>query len=112
MARAIVMHEYPLSIVEHQGLMDVMSSLNQLWKSVSRNTIKKEIVDMYVCERVKYISVLEQAQGRIAIITDIWTAENQIKAYMAITAHFIDNGWALQSILLRLNSYYFDFFNY
>ncbi|KAH9723905.1 BED-type domain-containing protein [Citrus sinensis] len=48
MARAIVMHEYPLSIVEHQGLMDVMSSLNQLWKSVSRNTIKKEIVDIFL----------------------------------------------------------------
>ncbi|KAH9745818.1 BED-type domain-containing protein [Citrus sinensis] len=34
MARAIVMHEYPLSIVEHQGLRDVMSSLNQLWKPI------------------------------------------------------------------------------
>ena len=68
-----------------------MSSLNQLWKPVSRNTIKKEILDMYVCERVKYISVLEQAQGRIAITTDMWTAENQTKAYMAIIAHFIDD---------------------
>lgn len=63
-------------------------------------SIKKEILDMYVCERVKYISVLEQAQGRIAITTDMWTAENQTKAYMAITAHFIDDGWALRIILL------------
>ncbi|KAH9794197.1 BED-type domain-containing protein [Citrus sinensis] len=62
MARAIVMHEYPLSIVKHQGLRDVMSSLNQLWKPVSRNTIKNEILDMYECERAKYISVLEQTQ--------------------------------------------------
>ncbi|KAH9684650.1 hypothetical protein KPL70_013634 [Citrus sinensis] len=100
MARAIVMHEYPLSIVEHQGLRDVMSSLNQLWKQVSRNTIKKEILDMYECERAKYLSVLEQTQGRIAITTDMWTAENQTKAYMAITAHFIDDAWALRSILL------------
>ncbi|KAH9786839.1 BED-type domain-containing protein [Citrus sinensis] len=100
MARAIVMHEYPLSIVEHQGLRDVMSSLNQLWKPVSRNTIKKEILDMYECERAKYINVLEQTQGRIAITTDMWTAENQTKAYMAITAHFIDDAWALRSILL------------
>ena len=65
MARAIVMHEYPLSIVEHQGLRDVMSSLNQLWKPVSRNTIKKDILDMYECERAKYISLLEQTQGRM-----------------------------------------------
>ncbi|KAH9716311.1 BED-type domain-containing protein [Citrus sinensis] len=100
MARAIVMHEHPLSIVEHQGLRDVMSSLNQLWKPVSRNTIKKEILDMYECERAKYISVLEQTQDRIAITTDMWTAENQTKAYMAITAYFIDDAWALRSILL------------
>lgn len=30
MARAIFMHEYLLSIVEHQGFRDVVSSLNQL----------------------------------------------------------------------------------
>lgn len=100
MARAVVMHEYSLSMVEHQGLRDVMSSLNQLWKPVSRNTIKKEILDMYECERAKYISVLEQTQGRIVITTDMWTAKNQTKAYMAITAHFIDDAWALRSILL------------
>lgn len=47
MARAIVMHEYTLSIVEHQGLQDVMSSLNQLGKLVSQNIIKKEILDIY-----------------------------------------------------------------
>ncbi|KAL9426875.1 hypothetical protein AB3S75_033623 [Citrus x aurantiifolia] len=101
MACAIVMHEYPLSIVEHQGLRDVMSSLNQLWKSVSRNTIKKEILDMYECERAQYISLLEQTQGRIVITTDMWIAENETKAYMVITTHFIDDAWVLRSIILR-----------
>ena len=79
MARASVMHEYPLSIVEHQGPRDVMSCLNQLWKLVSRNTIKKEILDMFECERAKYISVLEQTQGRIAITTDMWIVKNKQK---------------------------------
>ena len=60
MASAFVMHKYPLSIVEHHGLRDVMSSLNQLWKLVSRNTIKNDILDMYKCERANYINVLEQ----------------------------------------------------
>ena len=94
MACTIVMHENPLRIVEHQGLRDVMSCLNQLWKLVSRNTIKKEILDVYECETAKYISVLEQTQGRIAITTDMWIAENETKAYIAITKHFIDDIWA------------------
>ncbi|KAH9763385.1 BED-type domain-containing protein [Citrus sinensis] len=93
-----------------------MSSLNQLWKLVTRNTSKKEILDMYECERAKYISVLEQTQGRIARVNDKLlshiagkpkllarpklSAENQTKAYMAITAHFSDDAWVLRSILL------------
>ena len=56
---------------------------------------------MYECERARYINLLEQTQGRIAITNDMWTAENQTKAYVAITVHFIDDTWALRSILLR-----------
>lgn len=57
---------------------------------------------MYECERSKYISVLEQTQGRrITITTDIWTVENQTKAHMTITVHFIDDTSAFGSILLK-----------
>ena len=60
---------------------------SSLWK----NTINKEIMDMYECEKAKCISVLEQTQGKIAITMAMWAMENQTKAYMAITAHFIDD---------------------
>lgn len=41
-------------------------------------------MDIYKCERAKYISVLEQTQGRITITTDMWIVENQRKAYITL----------------------------
>ncbi|CAN1144670.1 Putative AC transposase [Linum perenne] len=40
-------------------------------------------------------------QRRVAVTTDMWTASNQRKGYMTVTAHYIDNGWCLRSQLLR-----------
>jgi hypothetical protein len=40
-------------------------------------------------------------KSRIAVTTDMWTADNQKKGYMAVTAHFIDKSWKLWSILMR-----------
>nr|KAJ0222546.1 hypothetical protein LSAT_V11C200051160 [Lactuca sativa] len=38
---------------------------------------------------------------KIAITTDMWTANYQKKGYMTVTTHFIDDSWQLQSRLLR-----------
>ncbi|TXG69528.1 hypothetical protein EZV62_004463 [Acer yangbiense] len=43
----------------------------------------------------------ERNKGRIAITTDMWTCNNQRKRFMAITTHFVDNEWALQSRIIR-----------
>ena len=46
------------------------------------------------------MKVMECCKGRIAITTDMWTATNQRKGYMTVTAHFIDEAWALRSRIL------------
>ncbi|KAG6508584.1 hypothetical protein ZIOFF_033958 [Zingiber officinale] len=38
---------------------------------------------------------------RIALTTDMWTASNQRKGFLALIAHFIDDNWTLQSRILR-----------
>lgn len=101
LAKAIVMHEYPLSIVEHVGFRRYSSSLQPLFKVPCRNTIKNEILQMYELERVKTSTLLDHNVSRIAITTDMWTASNQKKSYMAVTAHFIDDTWNLQSRIMR-----------
>ncbi|KAL6319805.1 hypothetical protein AAG906_036867 [Vitis piasezkii] len=98
LARAIILHEYLLSIVDHVGFRDFTTSLQPLFKMVSRNTTKGDITKIYEVEKGKMISYLEKLKSRIAIITDMWTS-NQKKYYMAITVHYIDESWLLHYIV-------------
>ncbi|KAK1411320.1 hypothetical protein QVD17_37868 [Tagetes erecta] len=45
--------------------------------------------------------ILEKNASRIAITTDMWTSSNQKKGFMAITTHFIDDNWEMQSRIMR-----------
>ncbi|RVW94116.1 Zinc finger BED domain-containing protein RICESLEEPER 2 [Vitis vinifera] len=92
LAHAIILHEYLLSIVDHAGFRDFASSLQPLFKMVSRNTIKDDIMKIYEFEKGKVSSYLEKLETRMAITTDMWTS-NQKKGYIAINVHYIDESW-------------------
>ncbi|XP_050147522.1 zinc finger BED domain-containing protein RICESLEEPER 2-like [Malus sylvestris] len=101
LAQMIILHEYPLSMVEHVGFRNFMSVVQPLFKVVSRNTIKSDILKIYDYERLKTMQLLDENKSRIAITTDMWTASNQNKGFMVITSHFIDDSWTLQSRIIR-----------
>ncbi|XP_048559616.1 zinc finger BED domain-containing protein RICESLEEPER 2-like [Triticum urartu] len=97
----IVLHEYPLSIVDHTGFRRFVSALQPLFSMVTRNTIRKDILYAYKVERKKAIEYMAANRSRVAITTDLWTADNQKKGYMAIMGHFIDDSWKLRSVIMR-----------
>ncbi|KAK2637995.1 hypothetical protein Ddye_025790 [Dipteronia dyeriana] len=96
LARMIVMHDYPLSMVEHEGFRDFCLSLQPLIKLVSRKTIRSDIVRMYEEENAKVMKLLTNIPGRVAITSNMWTATNQKKGYMTVAAHLINESWHLQ----------------
>ena len=67
----------------------------------TRNTIKKEIMKIYENERATTLKLLDSLDGRVAITSDMWTSTSQKRGYMAITAHYVDGCWNLQSQILR-----------
>ncbi|CAN1125942.1 Putative AC transposase [Linum perenne] len=95
------MHEYPLSIVEHLHFKRFCYSLQPLFNVPSRNTLKRDVMRLNRDERAKIQRLIDSSKGKVAITTDMWTASNQRKGYMAITTHYLDNGWCLRSQLLR-----------
>jgi hypothetical protein len=101
LALMICVHEYPLSIVDHVGFRRFCAALQPLFKVVSRNTIRKDILDMYQVQKLSMMNQFKQQQSRIAITTDMWTANHQKKGYMAVTVHYVDETWNLKSYLLR-----------
>ena len=101
LACAITLHEYPINMVEHKGFKKFLSGVQPMIKMISRSTMRRDIIKIYEEERIKTLKFLESNKSRVALTTDTWTATSQKKGYMAITAHFIDDSWVLQSRLLR-----------
>ncbi|XP_024196349.1 zinc finger BED domain-containing protein RICESLEEPER 2-like [Rosa chinensis] len=97
----IILHEYPLSIVDHVGFRRYSFELQPLFLVPTRNTIKKDIFKIFEVEREKTMKLLDSNRSRIAITTDMWTSSNQKRGFMTITSHFIDDSWNLQNRLLR-----------
>lgn len=100
LAKAIIMHEYPLSIVDHLGFRRYSASLQPVFQVPTRNTIK-EIMKIYENERATSLKLLDSLDRRVAITSDMWTSTNQKRGYMAITPHYVDGSWNLQSQILR-----------
>ncbi|XP_052622306.1 zinc finger BED domain-containing protein RICESLEEPER 2-like [Lactuca sativa] len=101
LAEMIIVHEYPLSIVEHHGFRKFVGGLQPLFKVPCRNTIKDDIKRIYDYERDKTMSLLAKTKSRIAVTTNMWTSNHQKKGFMAMTAHFVDQNWNLQSRIMR-----------
>jgi hypothetical protein len=126
----IVLHEYPLSMVDHVGFRKFVGSLQPLFKIGTRNTkgikampcqifvciscrpvlndfltfsfcFRSDIVAQYELEKKRAIEYMAAIQSRVAITTDLWTSDNQKRGYMAITTQFIDESWALRNIITR-----------
>ncbi|RYR77860.1 hypothetical protein Ahy_A01g002529 [Arachis hypogaea] len=72
----VCLHEYPLSIVDHIGFRQFCNALQPLFKVITRNTLKSDILKLYNDERSKTMNVLERNKSRVAITTDMWTASN------------------------------------
>jgi hypothetical protein len=101
LALMICVHEYPLSIVDHSRFRKFCNCLQPLFKVVSRNTIRQDIINMHQVERHSMVKFFANFQNRVALTTDLWTANHQKKGYMVVTAHYIDGSWNLKSFLLR-----------
>ena len=101
LALLIIVHEYPLSMVDHVGFRKFCAALQPLFKVVSRNTIRKDIFTMYELQKENMVKYFRKLSSRVAVTTDLWTANHQKKGYMAVTAHFLDDDWKLKSFLIR-----------
>ncbi|RYR78599.1 hypothetical protein Ahy_A01g003439 isoform B [Arachis hypogaea] len=108
-AEMIIMHEYPMSCVDHHGLRRAFASMQPTFKMPSRNTIRKDILKMYGDEKQKLTLQLDENDSRVAITSDMWTS-NQEKGYMVVTAHYIDTSWKLHMRILRYFKYFINFY--
>ncbi|GJU83981.1 zinc finger BED domain-containing protein RICESLEEPER 2-like protein [Tanacetum coccineum] len=101
LAKMVILHEYPLSIVDHVGFRNFTKAIQPLFNCPCRNTLKSDILKLYNQQKDQVIKGIETNKSRVAITADMWTSSNQKKGFMAITGHYIDNDWILRSKILR-----------
>ena len=101
LACMVILHEYPLSIVNHIGFREFVTDPQPMFKLVTRNTLKSDILKIYDNEREKVLKMTDKNGSRMTITTDMWTSSNKKRGFMVIAAHFIDHTWTLQSWVLR-----------
>ncbi|KAG6501653.1 hypothetical protein ZIOFF_041536 [Zingiber officinale] len=110
LAVMVILHDYALGIVDHEGFRDFITSLQPCFKIISRNTLKSDILKIYNEEKSKCNKLLGKIKCRIAITTDMWTSNNTKKGFMAVTGHFVDDSWTLQSVILRYKMKLVEFY--
>ena len=92
---AIIMHEYPFNIVEHDYFVEFIKSLRPNFPIKSRVTARKEIMDIYLEEKDKPYAQFKNVHCRFSATMDMWTS-CQNKSYMCVTIHWIDDDWHIQ----------------
>ncbi|XP_052199126.1 zinc finger BED domain-containing protein DAYSLEEPER isoform X2 [Diospyros lotus] len=100
-ARMIIMHDYPLHIVEHPGFIAFVQSLQPRFDMVSFNAVQGDCVATYLREKQGLQRLIEGIPGRICLTLDLWTSSHTL-GYVFLTGHFIDIDWKLHRKTLNV----------
>ncbi|KAK7244100.1 hypothetical protein RIF29_38918 [Crotalaria pallida] len=100
LARMIILHGYPLDMVEHVGFKVFVKNLQPLFEFVPNSGIEISCMEIYKREQEKVYNMINKLHGRINLSIERWSsAENS--SHLCIAAHYIDEQWTLQKKILN-----------
>lgn len=100
-ARMIIMHDYPLHMVEHPGFVAFVQNLQPRFDMVSFNTVQGDCVATYLREKQSIQKVIEGMPGRVCLTLDLWTSSRSI-GYLFVSGQFLDCDWKMHRKLLNV----------
>ncbi|XWS10177.1 hypothetical protein CRYUN_Cryun39dG0053200 [Craigia yunnanensis] len=90
LARMIILHGYPLAMVEHVGFKVFVKNLQPLFDVASNSTIELSCMEIYVKEKQKVYDMISKLQGRINLAVEMWSSPENPN-YLCLTAHYVDD---------------------
>lgn len=100
-SRMIIMHEYPLHIVEHPGFVAFVQNLQPRFDMVTFNTVQGDCVATYLREKQSIQKVIETMPGRVCLTMDMWSSCRTV-GYVFLTGYYIDSEWKMHRKLLNI----------
>lgn len=100
-AKMIILHEYPLHIVEQPAFVDFIRTLQPQFNMPSFNTVQGDCVAMYLKEKQSLLDLVNGIPGRVSLSLDLWIS-NQNLGFVFVRGHFIDGDWNLHRRILNV----------
>ncbi|XAR50532.1 hypothetical protein NMG60_11004882 [Bertholletia excelsa] len=101
LAKMIIMHDYPINIVEHRGFIDFVRTLQPQFNMASFDTVQGNCVGIYLRQKQSLLNLLDGIPGRVSLTLDLWTSDQSF-GYVFLTGHFIDVDWKLHRRILNV----------
>ncbi|XP_057533962.1 zinc finger BED domain-containing protein DAYSLEEPER-like [Amaranthus tricolor] len=99
-ARMIILHEYPVSMVEDPGFIGFARLLQPHLSMVSFDAVQNKIVTMYTRMKNSLVNTLAEIPSRVSLSIDLWTSDHTV-GYAILTGSFIDVDWKFHCRVLK-----------
>ncbi|CAG8833087.1 37774_t:CDS:2, partial [Gigaspora margarita] len=80
-------------------LVEILQYLNPMVELVKGDAIKNTIMSLYNSGKQELKVFLSNINSKISFTSDLWMSPNN-KGFIAVTAHYIDDNWALQEVII------------
>uniref|UniRef100_A0A2P2J8B2 Uncharacterized protein MANES_01G128600 n=1 Tax=Rhizophora mucronata TaxID=61149 RepID=A0A2P2J8B2_RHIMU len=100
LAHMIILHGYPLDIVEHVGFRVFVRNLQPLFELVTSEKVEANCMEIYANEKQKVYENLDKFHGKISLSADLWAASEDSQ-YLCLMAHYIDEAWQSKKKILN-----------
>ncbi|CAA2971570.1 zinc finger BED domain-containing RICESLEEPER 1-like [Olea europaea subsp. europaea] len=100
LARMIMLHGYPLSMVEDVGFKMFVRNLQPLFDLVTIDKLEADCLEIYKKEKQKVYEELDKLPGKVSLSADRWVANGDMQ-YLCLIAYYIDDSWALKKKILN-----------
>uniref|UniRef100_A0A2P2K620 BED-type domain-containing protein n=1 Tax=Rhizophora mucronata TaxID=61149 RepID=A0A2P2K620_RHIMU len=100
LARMIILHSYPLAMVEHIGFQIFVRNLQPLFEVVPSSSIELSCIEIYRKEKQKVNGMINEFHGRVNLAVEMWSSPENAE-FLCLIAHYVDENWKLQKKILN-----------
>ncbi|KAH9619729.1 hypothetical protein KSS87_019610 [Heliosperma pusillum] len=100
LARMIILHGYPLAMVDHIGFKVFLRNLQPMFDIATNSSLELDCLAIYASEKHKVQEMLHRLHGRICVAVDLWNSPENAR-YLCLTAQYIDQEWKFHKRILN-----------
>lgn len=108
LAKMIILHGYPFSVVEHEEMRRFIKNLNPMVDAVSRDVMEEHCTALFQKEKLNLKDIITLSPRRVSLSASIWTPDGPEATvnYLCLTAHFIGEDWKVHRVIIKFGMFW------